>query len=68
MADLTTKQRDDLPKKDFGLPSQDKYPMPDKGHAMEAKARAREMLNRGALSSSEYGRIVTKADAILQTK
>lgn len=30
MAKLTTKKRSSLPKSDFGLPAEKKYPMPDK--------------------------------------
>jgi hypothetical protein len=30
MAELTAKARKKIPKSDFGLPGQEKYPMPDK--------------------------------------
>ena len=39
MAKLTTKEREALPKSDFGLPGKKAYPMPDKSHAANAKAR-----------------------------
>ncbi len=39
MAKLTTKQRKKIPKGEFGLPGEKKYPMPDKSHARNAKAR-----------------------------
>ena len=39
MADLTTKERKRLPKGDFGEPGKRAYPMPDKAHARNAKAR-----------------------------
>ena len=36
---LTTKKRKSLKKSSFGLPGERKYPMPDKAHAKNAKAR-----------------------------
>jgi hypothetical protein len=38
MADLTTKKREHLPDKSFGIPSQRAYPLPDKHHARLALA------------------------------
>ena len=40
MATLTEKKRDQMADKTFGLPEEHKYPMPDKSHARNAKARA----------------------------
>ena len=40
MSKLTTKARKELPKSDFGMPGSRSYPMPDKAHAANAKARA----------------------------
>ena len=65
MAKLTTKKRDDLPKKDFGEPGKKAYPMPDKAHARDAKARASEEENKGKLSASEKAKIDAKADKML---
>lgn len=65
MAKLTTKMRDKLPKSDFGLPGSEKYPMPDKAHARNAKARASEMENKGKLSASSKAKIDAKANRIL---
>lgn len=39
MAKLTTKMRNKLPKTVFAIPSQRKYPIPDKAHAVDALAR-----------------------------
>lgn len=39
MAKLTTKMRNRLPKTVFAIPSQRKYPIPDKAHAVDALAR-----------------------------
>ena len=65
MADLTSKRRNSLPKSSFGLPGERKYPMPDKSHAANAKARATQQYERGNLSSSERARIDAKADRVL---
>lgn len=65
MARLKAAKRNKLPKSDFGIPSERKYPMPDKSHARNAKARASEMENRGAISKSTQQKIDRKADAKL---
>lgn len=67
MAKLSTKSRDKLPKSDFGMPGEKKYPMPDKSHARNAKARASEMENKGKLSASSKAKIDAKADRILDS-
>jgi len=65
MAKLTTAKRNKLPKSDFGLPGRDAYPMPDKSHAANAKARATQMENKGKLSPSAKSKIDAKANKIL---
>ena len=65
MADLTTKKRNSEPKSDFGLPEERKYPMPDKAHAANAKARAAQQEKRGNLSAADEKKIDRKADRIL---
>ncbi len=65
MSKLTTKARKALPKSKFGEPKTRSYPMPDKSHAANAKARATQMVNKGKLSESSKKRIDTKANAIL---
>jgi hypothetical protein len=75
MADLTAKKREQLPSKDFGLPEKAKtkdakrqsgnYPMPDKPHARNAKARAAQQQEAGKLTKDERERIDRKADKIL---
>lgn len=65
MAKLTTKRRKGLPKTDFGLPKERKYPMPDRSHAANAKARASQMVAKGKLTSAEKSRIDAKANRIL---
>lgn len=65
MAKLTTKARAKLPKKDFGETGKKAYPMPDKAHAANAKARASQMAAKGKLSSSAKSKIDAKANRIL---
>jgi hypothetical protein len=47
MAKLTTKARKKLPATDFGEPKKHAYPMPDKAHAINAKARAAHRVVQG---------------------
>lgn len=54
-----------MPKSDFGMPGEKKYPMPDKAHAANAKARATQMENKGKLSASSKAKIDAKANRIL---
>lgn len=65
MARLTTRSRSSLPKSDFGLPGTRKYPMPDKAHAGNAKARASQQVAKGNLSKSSEVKIDAKADRVL---
>ena len=65
MATLTEKQRDKLPDSKFGLPDEHKYPMPDKSHARNAKARASQQVEKGHLTKAEEKKIDRKADKIL---
>lgn len=62
---LTTKARDKMPKKEFGEPSKRAYPMPDKSHAANAKARATQMEEKGKLSDGEKSKIDAKANKVL---
>ena len=75
MADLSAKKREKLPAKDFGLPEKARtktakkqsgnYPMPDKKHARNAKARAAQQKQAGRLTKGERERIDRKADKVL---
>jgi hypothetical protein len=65
MATLTEKKRDKLPDSKFGLPDEHKYPMPDKSHAANAKARATQQKKAGNLTAAEKAKIDRKADRIL---
>ena len=65
MAKLKAARRNALPKSEFGLPGSRKYPMPDRSHAANAKARATQMVAKGKLSSAAASRIRAKANRIL---
>jgi hypothetical protein len=72
MATLKATGRKRIPTKSFGLPGKAKspkakaqsgnYPMPDRSHAANAKARAKQQLNAGRLSKGQYSQIVAKAN------
>lgn len=68
MAKLTAKVRNKIPKKEFGLPGERKYPMEDAAHAKNAKARATQMVNKGKLSKASEEKIDAKANKILKKK
>lgn len=64
MAKLTTKKRNKLPDSAFAGPDRS-YPVFDKSHAANAKARATQMENKGKLSASLKAKIDAKANRIL---
>jgi hypothetical protein len=76
VAKLTAKARAKLPAKAFGLPEKARtakakkeagnYPMPDRGHAISAKRRARKNRKDGNLTKAEFERIDRKADKVLR--
>jgi len=68
MAKLTTKARKKIPATEFGEPKKHAYPMPDKAHAANAKARAAQMVKKGKLSESEKKKIDAKANKKLAKK
>jgi hypothetical protein len=68
VAKLTSALRAKIPKSQFGLPGRRSYPMPDRSHAANAKARASQQLHRGNLSRSQYSTIVRKANSKLRSK
>ncbi len=59
-------KRKKLKKSQFGLPGKRKYPMPDKSHAVNAKARAKQQRKRGKLSKSAYEKVVAKANRVIR--
>lgn len=66
MAQLSAKRRNALPKSEFGEPGSRKYPMPDRAHAANAKARATQQWTKGKLSTSEHEKIIAKANRVLR--
>lgn len=68
MAELTSEKRNHLSSEVFGLPGERKYPMPDRAHAANAKARATQQVDKGNLSEHDASVIRAKADRILHRK
>lgn len=64
---LTTKARKALPKSKFAGPGRS-YPITDKSHAGNAKARATQMFNKGKLSGSARAKIDARANRMLGKK
>jgi len=65
MAKLTASKKNAEASKEFGLPKERKYPMPDASHARNAKARASQMEHQGKLSAADKKKIDAKADKVL---
>ena len=68
MAKLTAAKRKKIPKSEFGLPGKRAYPVEDKAHARNAKARASQMEKKGKLSAASKAKIDTKANKVLGKK
>lgn len=62
MAKMKAKTRNALPDKDFGIPGKRKYPMNDRSHAANAKARASQAVKAGRMSKSTEAKIDAKAN------
>lgn len=62
---LNARKRNSLPKSSFGLPAERKYPINDRSHAINAKARATQMVSKGKLSAASAAKIRAKANRIL---
>jgi hypothetical protein len=67
MARLDAAARKRLPAKDFAGPGRS-YPIEDKAHARNAKARASQAEHEGRISEAEKARIDAKADRKLGEK
>lgn len=65
MAKLKAAERNALPAGKFAEPSKRAYPIPDRNHAKNAKARASEMEHKGKLSKGEETKIDKAADRVL---
>jgi hypothetical protein len=66
MAELRTRTRNQLPAKDFAEPEKRAYPVEDKAHARNAKARASQAVKAGRMSETEAAKIDRKAEAVLK--
>jgi hypothetical protein len=66
MTKLNAARRRNLPAKDFAEPNKRAYPVEDKAHARNAKARAGQAANAGRMSKAEERKIDKKADAVLK--
>ena len=66
MAKLSTDKRNALSASDFAEPKERAYPIEDKAHARNAKARASQAVKAGRMSKAEEARIDKKADAVLK--
>lgn len=64
MAKLTTAARKSIPEGKFALPGR-RFPVEDRAHAANAKARATQGVKRGTLSASQAATVRRKADAVL---
>ncbi len=67
MAKLSTAARSALPASKFAGPNRS-YPIPDKSHAANAKARATQAVNAGRMSADAKARIDAKANRMLHPK
>lgn len=67
MSKLTSKQRNAMPASTFAGPGRS-YPVPDKSHAANAKARATQMAAKGKLSPTAEAAIKAKANRVLKGK
>ncbi len=65
MGKLDAAERKRIPKSKFGLPG-GRYPVENRSHAVDAKARATEEWEKGKLSGSQRKEIFAKADAELR--
>jgi hypothetical protein len=65
MANLKTKSRKKLPDKAFAEPDKRAYPIEDKAHARNAKARSSQAVKAGRMPKAEKAEIDEKADAVL---
>lgn len=61
MAELTTKRRNALPDSAFAGPDRS-YPVFDRAHAANAKARATQQMKAGNISAAQRSSIVAKAN------
>jgi hypothetical protein len=66
MSKLATKQRRHLSKDQFAEPAKRAYPIEDKAHARNAKARASQAVKAGRMAKAEESTIDKKADTVIE--
>ena len=65
MAKLKAAKRKRLPASSFAQPAARKYPVHDRAHAANAKARATQQAKKGKISQSTKASIHAKANRVL---
>jgi hypothetical protein len=65
MAKLKAKRRSKLKKSQFALPGSRRFPIHDKAHAANAKARATSMQRKGKISKSTASKVKARANKVL---
>lgn len=65
---MKAKRRKALKKSQFGLPGSRRYPVDTVKRAINAKARATQMVKRGKLSPSSAAKIKAKANKTIKRK
>ena len=63
---LNAKKRRSLRSSQFALPGSRKYPVHDRSHAANAKARSTQMMKKGKISRSTRDKIHAKANRTLR--
>ncbi len=63
---MSSKMRNALPAAKFAGPGRS-FPVPDKSHAVNAKARATQGVNNGTLSRAEAVKIKAKANRVIKS-
>ena len=66
MSKLVTRQRKHLGAAQFAEPAKRAYPIEDKAHARNAKARASQAVEAGRMAKSEERGIDKKADKVIK--
>ena len=66
MAELRANDRKKFKKSQFAEPEKKAYPVEDKAHARNAKARASQAQNTGRISKAEEAKIDRAADKVLK--
>ena len=67
MAELSAKSRNKLVASQFAGPDRS-YPVPDKAHAANAKARATQAVNAGRMSKSTEAKIDARVNKVIGKK